>query len=101
MHATLFALSTLFAVAFAAPGGNTGATCSTGPIQCCNTVEKASDPTVAKMLGGLGVVVQDVTTPIGLTCSPITVVGVGSGNAWYVARDGVAPMRNNGLRVLH
>ena len=82
MYATVFALSTLFAVAFAAPGGNTGATCSTGPIQCCNTVEKASDPAAAGILKSIGVVVQDVDALVGLTCSPVTVIGVGSSGSW-------------------
>ena len=82
MHATVFALSTLFAVAFAAPGGNTGTTCSTGPVQCCNTVEKASEPAATKILGGLGVVVQDVNALVGITCTPVTVIGVGTGDSW-------------------
>ena len=82
MYATVFALSTLFAVAFAAPGGNTGATCSTGPVQCCNTVEKASDPTAAGMLGSIGVVVQDVDVLVGLSCDPVTVIGGSVTGQW-------------------
>ncbi len=31
-------------------------------------------------MGLLGVVVQDATTQVGLTCSPISVVGAGGGN---------------------
>ena len=34
----------------------------------------------AAILSVLGVVVQDVTAKIGLECSPISAVGVGSGN---------------------
>ena len=82
MHATLFALSTLFAVAFAAPGGNTGATCSTGPVQCCNTVEEASNPTATKILGSIGVVVQDVDALVGITCTPVTVIGGSVTSQW-------------------
>ena len=33
------------------------------------------------MLGLLGIVLGDITGLLGLGCSPITVVGVGSGNA--------------------
>ena len=33
------------------------------------------------LLGLLGIVLDDITGLIGLNCSPITVVGVGSGNA--------------------
>ena len=39
---------------------------------------QASDPAVAKELGLLGIVVQGVDVLVGLTCSPITVIGVGS-----------------------
>ena len=56
--------------------------CSTGPIQCCDTVEKASDPAAAAILASLGVVVQDVDALVGLTCSPVTVIGVGTGDSW-------------------
>ncbi|KAI0644921.1 hydrophobin 2 [Trametes meyenii] len=56
-------------------------TCSTGAIQCCQHTATANDASVAAILGLLGVVVQDVTALVGLDCSPINVVGVGSGNA--------------------
>ena len=84
MHATLFTLSTLLLATFAAaaPGGNTGMTCSTGPVQCCNTVEKASDPAAAALLGALGVVLQDVTAHVGLACSPVTVIGGSVTGEW-------------------
>ncbi|EKM54144.1 uncharacterized protein PHACADRAFT_257774 [Phanerochaete carnosa HHB-10118-sp] len=53
-------------------------TCSTGDAQCCNSVTSASNPAAAGILSGLGIVLQGVTADVGLTCSPITVVG-GSG----------------------
>ncbi|EMD36640.1 hydrophobin [Gelatoporia subvermispora B] len=55
--------------------------CSTGPIQCCDSTEMASSANGAALLGLLGVVVQGIDALIGVNCSPITVVGVGSGNA--------------------
>ena len=84
MHATLFTLSTLLLATFAAaaPGGNTGTTCSTGPVQCCNTVQSASDPAVAGILGLLGVVLQDLNVDVGVTCSPVTVIGGSVTDQW-------------------
>ncbi|TFK32936.1 fungal hydrophobin [Crucibulum laeve] len=51
--------------------------CTTGPVQCCNSVEKASSASVSKLLGLLGIVVDDVNALVGVTCSPITVIGAG------------------------
>ncbi|KAF9474374.1 fungal hydrophobin [Pholiota conissans] len=50
--------------------------CNTGSLQCCNSTAKATDPAISTLLGLLGIVVQDVTALVGVTCSPITVVGV-------------------------
>ena len=83
MFSKLFVLSAILAVATAAPGGSEPASsCSTGDLQCCDTVEKASDPAAAGILASIGVVVQDVDALVGLTCSPVTVIGVGSGGSW-------------------
>ncbi|KAI0738381.1 fungal hydrophobin [Daedaleopsis nitida] len=82
MFTQLFTVATLAILAAATPApGASPSSCSTGPIQCCQSVQKASDPAAADILKSLGVVVQDVTALVGLTCSPINVIGVGSGNA--------------------
>ncbi|EJD00348.1 hydrophobin-domain-containing protein [Fomitiporia mediterranea MF3/22] len=52
--------------------------CNTGPVQCCNSVEPASSENASKQLGLLGIVLQDVNIPIGITCNPISVLGLGS-----------------------
>lgn len=54
--------------------------CTTGPIQCCDSVQQAGSKSASALLGLLGIVVSDVTALVGLTCSPITVVGIGSGS---------------------
>ncbi|KAH9940186.1 fungal hydrophobin [Epithele typhae] len=79
---TLLAVSIL-AAATPTPGGSGGtipaSSCSTGPVQCCQTSGSASDPAISTVLAGLGIVVQDVNALVGLTCSAVSVVGVGSG----------------------
>ncbi|KAF5361842.1 hypothetical protein D9756_002076 [Leucocoprinus leucothites] len=63
-------------------GGGGGGTmpasqCNTGPIQCCNSAQAATSPAVTTLAALLGVVVQGVTGLVGLTCSPIDIIGVG------------------------
>ncbi|KAI0826606.1 fungal hydrophobin [Trametes gibbosa] len=53
--------------------------CNTGPIQCCNSLEKHDSAAGSAILSLLGIVVQDLTAAIGLGCSPISVVGLGQG----------------------
>ncbi|KIK53774.1 hypothetical protein GYMLUDRAFT_250100 [Collybiopsis luxurians FD-317 M1] len=65
------------AVATPSPRGEPASTCSTGPVQCCDTLATAQDPAAAAALGLVGVVLQDVNIPVGLNCDPITVIGAG------------------------
>ncbi|ETW80327.1 hydrophobin-like protein [Heterobasidion irregulare TC 32-1] len=53
--------------------------CNTGTLQCCNSVQSSSDPVTSLLLGLLGVVLGGIDIPIGIQCTPITVIGVGSG----------------------
>ena len=57
--------------------------CSTGSVQCCNSVQQSNAGGLVGLLLGLLDVVLDVVVPIGITCSPITVIGV-SGTSWSV-----------------
>ncbi|KAI0674333.1 fungal hydrophobin-domain-containing protein [Trametes maxima] len=80
-----FALS-MSLLAAAMPGGAPpppagGSSCSTGPVQCCNSVTESNTASGNFLLGLLGIVLGDITGLIGLNCSPLSVVGVGSGNA--------------------
>ncbi|KJA22824.1 hypothetical protein HYPSUDRAFT_103956, partial [Hypholoma sublateritium FD-334 SS-4] len=49
--------------------------CNTGSAQCCQSVQSASTPSVASILATLGIVGQGATVPVGVTCSPLTIVG--------------------------
>ena len=69
-----------------APGATvtSSSECDTGALQCCNSVQTvANDAALSVILALVGAVVQNVNVPVGLTCSPITVVGTGS-TSWLV-----------------
>ncbi|KIK58519.1 hypothetical protein GYMLUDRAFT_245943 [Collybiopsis luxurians FD-317 M1] len=72
-----FVTAAIASLAAATPTPRTGS-CSTGPVQCCNSVEYSSDAGVAGFLGLLGIVLQNTNVPIGFQCSPISAVGIGS-----------------------
>ena len=100
-HLTLaFALTIAASSVGAAIVPRSGETCSSGPIQCCNSLQKvrllfwrrashchslctkyaqASSPSVSNLLGLLGVVVQGADAFVGLNCSPIPILGLASG----------------------
>ncbi|KAI0713779.1 fungal hydrophobin-domain-containing protein [Earliella scabrosa] len=79
MFSRVAAFSTL--ATFVAAAAAAGASCNTGPVQCCNKLEDANSAASSAILSLLGVVVQDVTAKIGFDCSPLSVVGVASGNS--------------------
>ncbi|OJT01996.1 Fruiting body protein SC1 [Trametes pubescens] len=54
------------------------AKCSTGPVQCCNSLEKSDSAAGLAILSTLGLGLGDVTGQIGLQCSPLSVVGLGA-----------------------
>ncbi|KAF8980551.1 hydrophobin-263 [Cyathus striatus] len=70
----LFALP-LLAAASAIP--RQGPQCNTGTVQCCNSVQQASNPLVGLLAGLLGIVLGPITGQVGLTCSPLSVIGIG------------------------
>ncbi|KAJ3873930.1 fungal hydrophobin [Lentinula edodes] len=68
-------------VTVTAPGTTTtepASSCSTGSLQCCDSTETAGSTAGAAILGLLGIVVQDLDVLLGITCSPITVIGLGN-----------------------
>ena len=85
MQFKVFALLAVGATATlaAATGSSPSNQCNTGSAQCCQSTGQASDPSISNLLGLLGIAVQGVTALVGVTCSPITVIGV-SGTSWSV-----------------
>ncbi|KAF9061936.1 hydrophobin 2 [Rhodocollybia butyracea] len=77
------ALATLVAATPAARNEPASA-CTTGPIQCCESVQSASSSAAAKVLAGLGIVLQNTDVLVGLTCSAINVAGGGTCSAQAV-----------------
>jgi len=92
----LFFLAFFTILAAAAPGGNpppdktvtvtapaptvtTISQCNTGDAQCCDTVESASSSGVGVILGLLGIVLDSLDVLVGLGCTPLSIVGIGSG----------------------
>ncbi|KAF8636890.1 hypothetical protein AX17_003142 [Amanita inopinata Kibby_2008] len=61
-------------------GGQSVSQCDTGPVQCCNSLQDATDPQVASALGLLGLILGPITGQVGLTCNPISALGVGGNN---------------------
>ncbi|KAF8054235.1 hydrophobin-251 [Lyophyllum atratum] len=60
----------------AAATGPTNSQCNTGDIQCCNSVQSADDQSIAGLLGFLGIALQGLTGQVGVTCNPISVIGI-------------------------
>ncbi|KAF5379142.1 hypothetical protein D9615_005968 [Tricholomella constricta] len=76
-----------------------GDQCSTGAINCCNSVQSASNPAVSTLAGLLGVVLGPITGLVGLTCTPIDIIGV-AGNSCTAQTVCCTGNNFNGLLVL-
>ncbi|KAJ3536093.1 hypothetical protein NM688_g6881 [Phlebia brevispora] len=74
-------VTTTITVTAPAPTVTTVSQCNTGSIQCCQQVESASSAAGSLLLGLLGIVLTDLDVLLGLDCSPISIIGVGSGSA--------------------
>ncbi|RDB19674.1 Fruiting body protein SC1 [Hypsizygus marmoreus] len=73
----LFTLTTL-ALSAAAGGIEYESQCNTGPVQCCNSLQDAQSSEVTGLLALVGIDIGAITGQVGLQCSPLSVIGVGS-----------------------
>ncbi|KAK0199590.1 hydrophobin-251 [Desarmillaria ectypa] len=81
--AALLTLATAMILPRGGGGGGNGAACSaTGTAQCCDSTENPNNlsPSTTALMALLGIVAGDITATVGLTCSPISVIGVGGTN---------------------
>jgi len=93
MHANFFAIVAFVsaAVAVAMPQGN--AQCNVGQVQCCNSVQPASDSFTRsriETLHGQGLlgdndvkdILNDSTGKVGIDCTSVSAIGVLNRNNW-------------------
>ncbi|KAI0812339.1 fungal hydrophobin-domain-containing protein [Irpex lacteus] len=73
--------TTITVTAPGATGTAAAGNCNTGPIQCCQSTTTSNSDTGNILLDLLGIVVTGVDILLGIDCSPISVVGIGSGSA--------------------
>ncbi|KAK0212010.1 hydrophobin-251 [Armillaria fumosa] len=73
----LLALPLLASATAVVPRGGGGSSCASGSAQCCDSVQSPSSNVVQSLLGLLGIPIGSVTANVGVTCSPISVIGVG------------------------
>ncbi|KAI0668047.1 fungal hydrophobin-domain-containing protein [Trametes maxima] len=83
LTAAIAATSVLATLVVATPTPQIGSnSCNTGQLQCCEQVQTADSLNLsAVLLDLLGLVLPSLDVPIGISCSGINGVGVGSGNA--------------------
>ncbi|KAG1738126.1 hydrophobin [Suillus paluster] len=74
MFARLFPVASLVAFAVANDGQ-----CNTGNIQCCKSSDSISSYNAIAEILGLVPIVSDISGLVGLNCSPLSIIGLGSG----------------------
>jgi len=78
----LLVTAALAASAVAAPSPSNS--CNSGPVQCCGTLHEAGSTEADNVLAHLiGAVLGPISAQVGVGCTPITVIGAGTGANWY------------------
>ncbi|KAL0948209.1 hypothetical protein HGRIS_010816 [Hohenbuehelia grisea] len=75
--ASVLALPILAAAMAVVPRTEPASQCNTGSLQCCNSVQSSKSSVVGLLAGLLGIVLGPLDVLVGVTCSPISVIGVG------------------------
>ncbi|PPQ99482.1 hypothetical protein CVT24_005273 [Panaeolus cyanescens] len=55
--------------------------CNTENLQCCDTLQAADNSILSPIFGLLNIIVEPITALVGITCTPINVLGIGAGGA--------------------
>ncbi|KAG0696330.1 fungal hydrophobin [Suillus ampliporus] len=58
---------------------SSGAQCNTGTVSCCQTTYSSDSTALSSITGLLGIILGPIEGNVGLGCSPISVIGAGSG----------------------
>ncbi|KAF4610017.1 hypothetical protein D9613_010527 [Agrocybe pediades] len=69
----------MFAAASPAFVGDIHDSCATGEFQCCDQIFDSDSEQGNWLAGLIGATVGAVTAQVGVSCVPVTVIGVGSG----------------------
>lgn len=78
----LVSLSLYLAFTEAAPSPDV-TQCSPASLVCCRSLELSNTPSVAVILGLLGIPEPDPPVLVGITCDPVSIIGLG-GTQWCV-----------------
>lgn len=57
--------------------------CAASAVQCCTSTTTTSDPVTSLLFGLLNIVIEGLNVPIGINCSPTSIIGGGATN-WFV-----------------
>jgi hypothetical protein len=72
----------VFTLASPTPGGGGSSQCNSGGQVCCNSIQPAGSAALLTLLPLIGPFLQDLNVPIGVTCSPISVIAAGGNGGW-------------------
>ncbi|KAG1772082.1 hydrophobin [Suillus occidentalis] len=58
---------------------SSGAQCNTGTVSCCQSTYASNSNSLSRITSALNIALDPVEGSVGLGCSPISVIGTGSG----------------------